>query len=55
LSYIESLLRDCGFDTAQAAARAVLAYSFIRVATTLIDPADKKGLENCLNLLTSQG
>jgi AcrR family transcriptional regulator len=53
LSYIESLLRDCGFDAASAKARAVLAYSFIRVATTLIHPADELTLDHCIRLVTS--
>jgi AcrR family transcriptional regulator len=54
LSYIESLLRDCGFDAASAKARAILAYAFIRVATTLIEPEDDATLTQCIQALTRQ-
>jgi len=51
LSYIAGLLEDCGCDANDAKARAVLAYSFIRVGTTLIDSTDNATLETCLSLL----
>jgi AcrR family transcriptional regulator len=51
MSYIESLFRDSGFDAARAKARAVLAYSFIRVATTLIQPGDDVTLGSCIHSL----
>ncbi len=51
LRYIAGLLEDCGFSADAAKARAALAYSFIRVGTTLIEPKDPKTLEMCLSLL----
>jgi AcrR family transcriptional regulator len=52
LRYIAGLLEDCGCNGNDAKARAVLAYSFIRVGATLIDSKDHETLETCLSLLT---
>lgn len=52
LSYIAGLLEDCGCSGDDAKARAVLAYSFIRVGTTLIGGKDNATLEICLSLLS---
>jgi AcrR family transcriptional regulator len=52
LRYIAGLLEDCGCNANDAKARAVLAYSFIRVGATLIDSKDHATLETCLSLLT---
>ncbi len=51
LRYIVSLLQDCGFESAPAQARAVLAYAFIRVGTTLIGPNDEDAVTACLDAL----
>ena len=51
LHYIAGLLEDCGYAADVAKARAVLAYAFIRVGTTLIGPGDVATLELCLGLL----
>jgi len=51
LRYIAGLLQDCGFDPPAAQARAVLAYAFIRVGTTLIAPNDEDALTACLDAL----
>jgi AcrR family transcriptional regulator len=54
LSYIAGLLEDCGCAADDAKARAVLAYAFIRVGTTLIDSHDQATLETCLSLLLAR-
>jgi len=51
LRYIAGLLEDCGRKPADAKARAVLAYAFIRVGTTLVDAKDMAAIEACLSLL----
>jgi len=55
LSYIGGLLEDCGFSARDAKARAVVAYAFIRVATTLIDSRDEDTIEACFSFLTEAG
>jgi AcrR family transcriptional regulator len=52
LSYIAGLLQECGFNAGAARARAVLAYAFIRVGTTLIPAQDGGALAACLDVLT---
>jgi AcrR family transcriptional regulator len=52
LRYIAGLLEDCGYSAADAQARAVLAYAFIRVGGTLIGPRDSATLEACLALVS---
>jgi len=53
LSYIAGLLEDCGHSASDAKARAVLAYAFIRVGTTLVDSSDNATLETCLSLISN--
>ncbi len=51
LQYIEGLLSQCGVAESQTRPRAILVYSYIRVASTLI-PHDAEGLMvECENLL----
>jgi AcrR family transcriptional regulator len=51
LRYITSLLTECGITPEAARARAVLAYSYIRVAATLIAPDDTALMTQCEALL----
>lgn len=51
LAYIQQLLVEMGRDAAQARASAVLAYSYIRVAATLIHKDDEELMESCENIL----
>jgi AcrR family transcriptional regulator len=55
LRYIAGLLEDCGFGAVEAKARAVLAYSFIRVGSTLIESGDEATMEACFAFLTGVG
>jgi AcrR family transcriptional regulator len=52
LRYIAGLFEDCGHSSSDAKARAVLAYAFIRVGTTLVESKDKATLETCLSLIS---
>jgi len=54
LQYITGLLTDCGCTARDAKARAVLAYAFIRVGTTLIEAADQVTLDATLSFLCSK-
>jgi AcrR family transcriptional regulator len=54
LQYIGGLLTDCGCTPQDAKARAVLAYAFIRVGTTLIEAADQVTLDATLSFLCSK-
>lgn len=47
LRYIAGLIEDCGVAPGEASARAVLAYSYMRVAATLIDTGDGAVIEGC--------
>jgi AcrR family transcriptional regulator len=49
LRYLSGLLEGCGVKKEEAAARAVLAYAFMRVATTLI--RDQRLMEKCEKIL----
>lgn len=51
LRYLEQLLTDCGVPAHESAARAILAYSYIRVAATLIAAEAGDMLEQCEHLL----
>lgn len=51
LRYIEGLLVQSGFLAEEARARAVLAYSYQRVAATLVDPADSEFMRRCETIL----
>ena len=52
LRYIGGLLQECGVNEGEAQARAVLAYSYMRVAATLIpDDAVQQLMEQCENIL----
>jgi AcrR family transcriptional regulator len=55
LRYIAGLLEDCGLRADDAKARAVLAYSFIRVGTTLIEAGDAAMVERCFGVLVERG
>ena len=55
LRYIESLLVGCGTPPEAAAAGAVLAYSYMRVAGTLIAPGAVDLMQQCEARLTSLG
>jgi len=55
LRYIAGLLEDCGCSARDAKARAVLAYAFIRVGTTLIEDGDQSTIETCFSFLTNVG
>jgi AcrR family transcriptional regulator len=48
LRYIAGLLRQIGFPPDRADARAILAYAFQRVATSLIAPGDAGAVERCI-------
>ncbi len=54
LRYISGLLADCGFSAEDAKARAVLAYAFIRVGSTLIEAGDDKTVEACFGVLVDK-
>lgn len=54
LRYIEKLMADCGVPHDECMARAVLAYSYLRVAATLIAPEAKSLIEKCETLLIGQ-
>jgi AcrR family transcriptional regulator len=47
LRYIAGLIQDCGAPAAEAEARAILAYSYMRVASTLIGPDQEALLAQC--------
>lgn len=47
LRYIAGLLRDCGAPAPEAEARAILAYSYMRVASTLIGADQDALLAQC--------
>lgn len=51
LEYIGSLLRDCGCTEDTAKARAVLAYSYMRVASTLLKADAVALMTQCENIL----
>jgi AcrR family transcriptional regulator len=51
LRYITRLLREIGFTTTRADARAIFAYSFQRVATSLIAKEDAAMFEQCFEEL----
>jgi AcrR family transcriptional regulator len=51
LQYIAGLLTECGCTPPEAKARAVLAYAFIRVGTTLIEATDQVTLDATLSFL----
>lgn len=51
LEYIAQLLIECGHELEEAKARAVLAYSYMRVVTTLLDASNTETLELCEKLL----
>ncbi|MDP9056198.1 MAG: TetR/AcrR family transcriptional regulator [Pseudomonadota bacterium] len=51
LRYIASLLREIGFPAERADARAIFAYAFQRVATSLIDRDDATAVERCITEL----
>lgn len=53
LVYIANLMRDCGVRDELAHARAVIAYSYIRVATTLIPAEDEQLRQLCESFLIS--
>lgn len=53
LRNMRGLLAQLGFNETQAAARAVQAYSFIRVAGALLDATDKAVIEHCVDLVTA--
>jgi AcrR family transcriptional regulator len=54
LRYIAQLLENIGIPSQEADARAVLAYSYMRVAATLISPDDTGLLDLCENVLLGQ-
>jgi AcrR family transcriptional regulator len=54
LRYIAGLFEDSGCGAAEAKARAVLAYAFIRVGATLIDAKDRATLEACHAILSNK-
>lgn len=51
LRYIAGLMEQYGASPDEANARAVMAYAYIRVAVTLLDPADLGLIERCEELL----
>tara|TARA_A100001391_G_scaffold119260_1_gene81170 strand:+ start:15891 stop:16487 length:597 start_codon:yes stop_codon:yes gene_type:complete len=51
LSYIEKLLAECGVPAGECAARAVLAYSYLRVAATLVAADATALMDTCEDLL----
>jgi AcrR family transcriptional regulator len=51
LRYLTRLMEECGFESIDAAARAVTAYCYIRVAVTLLDGEDKDILARCEAIL----
>ena len=48
LRYIAGLLREIGFSSDRADARAIFAYAFQRVATSLIARGDATAVERCI-------
>jgi len=48
LRYIARLLREIGFTAERAEARAICAYAFQRVATSLIATGDSTAIERCI-------
>lgn len=51
LHYIGGLLKECGVSEDEAHARAVLAYSYMRVAATLISANGEALMEQCEDIL----
>jgi AcrR family transcriptional regulator len=51
LRYLSGLLEGCGVNREEATARAVLAYAYMRVATTLIGDQQTELMEQCENIL----
>jgi AcrR family transcriptional regulator len=51
LRYLTRLMEEAGFEPGDAAARAVTAYCYIRVAVTLLDGEDKSIMEKCEAIL----
>jgi len=51
LRYIARLLEDAGIEAQEARARAVIAYSYIRVAATLMRPDEATLIDLCEHLL----
>ena len=50
LRYIANLLQQCGIEQMEAEDRAILAYSYMRVAATLIPPDAKDMMARCESL-----
>ena len=51
LHYLSGLLEGCGVNREEATARAVLAYGYMRVATTLIGGQQTELMNQCENIL----
>lgn len=51
LRYIEGLLAGCGVPEHETAARAVIAYSYMRVAPTLLQDAAETAIDLCERIL----
>ncbi len=51
LGHIRKLLQEAGVPEEECAARAVIAYSFIRVSASLIDPKDDRIFDQCVAAL----
>ncbi len=51
VAYIAQLIEACGISSSQARARAILGYSYIRVAGTLIAPRDVDLMALCEDVL----
>ncbi|EQB17150.1 TetR/AcrR family transcriptional regulator [Sphingobium lactosutens] len=51
LHYISGLMMQCGADAPEAEARAILAYSYMRVAATLVATEARETMDRCEALL----
>lgn len=51
LRYVAQLLSECGLAVDQCAPRAIIAYAYMRVASTLIDDKDQTMLDQCEEML----
>lgn len=54
LEYLQQLIAACGTSPAEAEARAVVAYSYIRVAPTLVDAQNEVLMKQCEAVIFGQ-